>query len=245
MLKMLKAERRIKERISPSIFSWYFLVLNAILKDIKGFSKLIKTENYKKILDLGCGVKPYRSLFKDVEDFVGFDIEDDEGVDRVGVNWDLPFDDNEFDGLISTQVLEHTAKIPETIKEIKRVVKKNGLVFISVPFVFPIHGAPYDYYRFTKFGLMEVFKEFDIIEIKESSGYIATQFRMFNVFLNFIPLSKYFFFPIYFINNITGLFVDWLAKIFFGLFGEKGNAVYESNYLSLPENYSIILRNKK
>ena len=244
-MSLKSAKKRINERLKPRLWNWDFIGLHPILKDIKKFSKLIKKDNPKKMLDLGCGVKPYASLFKFTDKFIGFDIAEDEGVDFVGENWDLPFKDDEFDGLISTQVLEHTAKIPETVQEIKRVVKNDGLVFVSVPFVFPEHGIPYDFYRFTRYGLKEVFKDFEIIEIIPSCGYISTQFRLANNFLMYVPLSKYIFFPIFFLNNILALAADFTAKVFFTLFGKKGEWIYDNFYMGMPENYSIIVRNKK
>ena len=244
-MKLPNVKKRIKERLRPRVWNWDFIGLWPILRDVKKFSKMIKKTKPHKILDLGCGVKPYREVFKFVDEFIGFDIAEDDRVDYIGNNWDLPFEDDEFDGLISTQVLEHTAKITETVKEIKRVVKKNGLIFVSVPFVFPEHGIPYDFYRFTKYGLKEVFKDFEIIKIIPSCGYIATQFRMVNTFLMYVPLSRYVFFPIFLVNNILAIIFDFIFKVFFSIFGRKGKWIYDNIYRGFPENYSIILKNKK
>jgi SAM-dependent methyltransferase len=236
-------EKKINERVRPRIWQWDYLVLKPLLVELMGFSELVEKQVLRNIIDLGCGVKPYEELFPFVDKMVGFDIEKNDRVDFVGVNWDLPFNDNEFDALISTQVLEHTRKIPETIKEIKRVVKGGGLIFISVPFVFPEHGAPYDYYRFTKYGLIEIFSDFEIISLKESSGFISTILRSINVFFNFFPGSKYYLFPIYFINNIFGIIVDKFIY-YISKFGPKKVAdAYQNFYMGFPENYFIILRN--
>lgn len=239
-------QMRITERITPHIWQWDYLGLKPLLQNIKYFSKKTESEGMKNVLDLGCGSKPYESIFSFADKFVGFDVEENERVDFVGFNWDLPFNDNEFDCLISTQVIEHTAKIPETIQEIKRVVKSGGLVYISVPLAFPEHGIPYDFYRFTRFGLMELFKDFEIIRIKSHNGYLSTMFRLWNVFLNYFPGARYFLFPIFFVNNIFGIFFDKLFFIFFGkskipIFRE----FYKKLYMGFTESYSIILRNKK
>lgn len=235
-----------RERILPKIYQWDYLGLKPLLENIKNFSKETKEEGVQKILDLGCGSKPYEAIFPFAEKFVGFDVERNERVDFVGFNWDLPFQDNEFDALISTQVLEHTAKIPETVKEIRRVVKSGGLIYISVPLTFPEHGIPYDFYRFTRFGLMEIFKEFEVVKIEPHNGYISTMFRLWNVFLNYFPGARYFLFPIFFVNNVLGIFFDKFFLIFFGkskipVFRE----FYEKLYMGFTESYSVVLRNKK
>lgn len=236
-------ERETYEQLNPSLFGWGYLALKPILVEVKKFAELSNKENCKRILDLGCGQKPYAQLFSFADNFIGFDIEKGKCADVIGLNWDLPFKDNEFDALISTQVLEHTAKIPETTKEIRRVVKDNGLVFISVPFVFPEHGIPYDFYRFTSFGLREIFNEFDIIKIIPSTGYCGTLLRILNIFLNHLPGSKILF-PLYFTNNVTAIFLDKFAAIIINKLGKKSEKVRQI-YFGLPENYSMVLRNKK
>jgi len=101
-----------------------------------------------------------------------------------------------------------------------------------------------NYYR-KKYGLKEVFKDFEIIKIIPSCGYIATQFRMVNTFLMYVPLSRYVFFPIFLVNNILAIIFDFIFKGFFSIFGRKGKWIYDNIYRGFPENYSIILKNKK
>jgi SAM-dependent methyltransferase len=238
-------EGAIDERMHPSVWSWDFLALGPILDRLRKFSKMVSVEKSKSVLDLGCGTKPYESLFRSAERYVGFDIEKNDRVDVVGKNWDLPFRDDEFDALISTQVLEHTAKLTETAAEIRRVVKDGGLVFLSVPFAYPVHGAPYDYYRFTKYGILEIFKGFTVIEMVSMNGYLNTMLRLMNIFLNYIPFSKYWLFPVFFLNNVLAIFSDRFFWICFGFFGKRGREVYDNVYMGMPENYVVVLRNKK
>lgn len=245
-MKNKSVQERIFERVNPHIWQWDYLGLKPLLENIKNFSKKANSENVKNILDLGCGTKPYESFFPFAEKFIGFDVEKNERVDFVGFNWDLPFQNNEFDALISTQVLEHTAKISETVQEIRRVVKAGGLIYVSVPLTFPEHGIPYDFYRFTRFGLREIFKDFEVIKIEPHNGYLATLFRLWSTFLNYFPGAKYFLFPIFFVNNSFGIFFD---KFFLIFFGKSKIPVlrefYEKLYMGFTESYSIVLRNKK
>jgi SAM-dependent methyltransferase len=240
----------ISERMTPRIWQWAYLSLRALLGEVKIFSGMLEREKVGKILDLGCGVKPYQALFSKVSVYVGFDISRDSKADFFGFNWELPFGESEFDALISTQVLEHTSKIQETIGEIKRVVKDGGLIFISVPLTFPEHEIPHDYYRFTQYGLRELFKGFEVIKIVPLSGYLKTLIILWNNFLHYLPGSKYWLFPLFIINNLLALAIDNVALLVsFISFKISGRAVvqeiYAKYYASFTESYVIILRNKK
>lgn len=232
------------EWMSPHIWEWSYLTLKPLKTNVKAFAQMLRKENCRFILDLGCGNKPYRELFPFAENYIGFDIVPGPEVDTVGVNWDLPFEENEFDALLTTQVLEHTAKISDTVDEIRRVVKKDGLLFISAPLTYPEHEPPYDYYRFTRYGLLEIFKDFEVVSISSSGGFLNTLCKLANVFLNYFPYAKYWAFPIFFLNNIAGMLFDR----FFALLKISGlptfNKIYEI-YMRMPENFMLVLRNTK
>lgn len=127
-----------------------------------------------KLLDYGCGSKPYRSLFKNVTQYVGVDIDNNPGHDHksedIDVFYDgvcLPFADSEFDAVFSSQVLEHVPNIYSSLKEIHRVMKPGGKVLLTLPFVFPEHEIPNDYRRLTVYGVQQALKEcgFEIASI--------------------------------------------------------------------------------
>lgn len=65
----------------------------------------------------------------------------------------LPFCDAAFDGLICLEVLEHVADPARVMTEIARVLKPGGRAWISMPFLYPLHDAPFDFQRFTEYGL--------------------------------------------------------------------------------------------
>ena len=75
---------------------------------------------------------------------------------------DMGFQDNEFDGIVCWSVLEHVPYPQKAIEEMRRVLKPGGLIWIQLPFNFPYHEAPKDYWRVTPDGLrvwMEAFEE--------------------------------------------------------------------------------------
>ncbi len=130
-----------------------------IRQEIRRFS----TE--KKTLDIGCGNSPSADIFPNR---VGIDIAPGEGVDVIGDAHELPFDSGSFEQILCSEVLEHLAKPEQAVKEMARVLGDGGRLVLTVPFIYPIHEAPYDYQRFTLYGLRRLFEHFfDIEEIKE------------------------------------------------------------------------------
>ncbi|KAB2946580.1 MAG: methyltransferase [Candidatus Methanoperedens nitroreducens] len=149
------------------------------------------------LLDVGCGRKPYESLFN-VTSYIGLDIAGgghDDDAKSADVYYDgkvFPFIDSFFDYVISNQVLEHVLDQEQLMKEIYRVLKPDGLLLITAPFVWDEHEAPYDYWRYTSFGLNYFFskKGFGIIEQYKSGNYIETLVQMFSSYIYTIFLTK-------------------------------------------------------
>lgn len=112
-----------------------------------------------KVLDFGCGAKPYESLFPHASQYIGVDIKTsghDHKNSKVDIFYDgatLPFEDGGFDGVVSFEVLEHVFNPVEVLAEIHRVLRPGGVLLLSVPFAWPEHEQPYDYARYTSFGL--------------------------------------------------------------------------------------------
>jgi hypothetical protein len=74
---------------------------------------------------------------------------------------------NRYDYIVCTEVLEHTRQPFDAVNSIYSMLKQGGLVFVTTPFNFRIHGPLPDCWRFTEHGLRELFKNFEIIEIDE------------------------------------------------------------------------------
>ncbi len=133
--------------------------------------KLIsKYETTEKVLEIGSWGKP--GYIKYFPNRVGVDIRKGENVDVVASVYDLPFGEKEFDTVLCISVLEHLEDPLIAVEEMNRVLKVGGKIIVSVPFMFPIHEAPNDYWRFTKFGLKKLFSDGWEIEkiVAETSG---------------------------------------------------------------------------
>lgn len=131
------------------------------------------------LLDIGCGNKPYESLFKDlVAKYVGCDIMQSNlnKVDILSPANKIPCEDNGFDTIFSTQTIEHVEDPQGLICEAFRLLKPNGHFILAGPMNWPIHEEPYDFYRFTKYGFQYLLEAagFDVIEIIPNGGMWAT-----------------------------------------------------------------------
>lgn len=83
---------------------------------------------------------------------------------------DIPWADESFDGVVVQAVLEHVLDPSRCVEKIHRVLKKDGLVYAEVPFMQQIHGAPYDFMRFSHLGLRWLFRWFEEIDLGICTG---------------------------------------------------------------------------
>ena len=129
-------------------------------------------------MDFGCGNKPYEHLFI-CDKYIGVDVyESGHGNEnkKVDIFYDghvLPFDSERFDIILSTQVLEHVQYFDDVFAELVRVLKKNGIFIITVPLASEEHEKPYDFRRFTSFGIKSLFDRYnlELLELKRSTNY--------------------------------------------------------------------------
>lgn len=144
-----------------------------------------------KMIDIGCGAKPYKDLLSPyITEHIGLDYENTihnkSNIDIFGSAYKIPVDDASFDSAICTAVLEHLEEPEQALKECYRILKNNGIAIYTVPFIWHIHEEPRDFYRFSKYGLEYLFKKvgFEIIEIKALSGFWVTfgQLLVYNIY---------------------------------------------------------------
>ncbi|MGB9743310.1 MAG: class I SAM-dependent methyltransferase [Minisyncoccales bacterium] len=201
--------------VKPRLWDMYFLSVN---KKIEVLTNAIKfylgDKKDLKIIDIGCGAKPYFPLFeKFALEYIGIDVKKTEFVDVVASAEDIPFSDNYFDVALSTQVLEHVKDYQEAINEMFRILKPNGIVFLATHGVWEIHGSPYDYWRFTNYGLKETFKQFREVKIINNGGAILCFFQICNIYflkLINIPIIGLIIRGIILVNNLLGWYLDKL-----------------------------------
>ncbi len=124
--------------------------------------RLIKQHAHGRLLDIGCGVMPYRPFIEPlVDSYEGFDIEArTANVAYLGDIQDMravPAD--AFDTAICLEVLEHVPDPFRAATEIRRVLKPGGVLIASAPHLSRLHEEPHDYYRYTHYGLRHLFTQ--------------------------------------------------------------------------------------
>lgn len=142
-----------------------------------------------RLLDVGCGSKPYQALFT-VDAYVGLDI-DSEASRKRGIadhHYDgnvFPFADASFDSILCNQVLEHVFNPNGFLEEIVRVLKPGGKLLLTVPFVWDEHEQPYDYARYSSFGLRALLEKqgLKIVHHKKIGADASILFQLANAYL--------------------------------------------------------------
>jgi SAM-dependent methyltransferase len=109
----------------------------------------------ERTLDVGgFGDPAYGRLFPRR---LALDLHAGRGVGLVGSAYALPFSNQSFGNVLCLSVLEHLEEPKAALSEMRRVLRADGRILVSVPFLFPIHEAPRDYWRFTRYGLERLF----------------------------------------------------------------------------------------
>ena len=113
-----------------------------------------------RILDVGCGVKPYYPFFAGVaSEYLGVDVVENPAAELLGPVEALPIEDASFDIVLCTQVLEHCDDPAQAVRELRRVTRSVGRVLASTHGVQVYHPSPGDYWRWTHAGLRKLFEE--------------------------------------------------------------------------------------
>ena len=136
--------------------------------------KIVSENN--NILNIGSGgeIQDKISTLNVNNTLTSIDVDEKRSPDIVMDAMDLKFESNQFDYIFMMEVLEHIKEPHRAISEVFRVLKNDGILILSTPFIFPIHDQPYDFFRFTRFGLEYLFRDFQNIIINERNNYLES-----------------------------------------------------------------------
>lgn len=169
-----------KQLFQPTLFGIFtnpfFITRSKLFREIKKVAPCISG----RVLDVGCGQKPYQSLFRSTE-YIGLDVEvsgHDHTNELIDIYYDgeiFPLENQNFDSVVCNQVLEHVASPATTLSEIYRVLKPQGYVLLTVPFLAEEHEQPFDFYRYSSFGMAHLLKtnNFEIVKSVKLNRNIA------------------------------------------------------------------------
>jgi SAM-dependent methyltransferase len=190
MLQKLKS-RALQESFHPGLLGVfinpYFFIRRGLYKRIREDAKSLEG----MLLDFGCGRKPYKELFT-VDKYLGVDVEQSghsHELSEVDVYYDgktLPFSDEYFDSVFCSEVFEHVFEIDLILREIYRVMKNKGKILITVPFAWIDHEIPYDFGRYSTYGIKYLLEKhgFEVIKISKSTNFVETVFQLWIVYLH-------------------------------------------------------------
>lgn len=206
----------------------------AIKNEVQNF--VSKIEN-KKILDFGCGDSRYKKLISNSNNYIGIDVVESGHPNynkKHDLIWDkkkLPFENDFFDLILMTEVLEHLENVELTLKELHRVLKNNGAMLITVPFLWKEHEKPYDFQRYTSYGLKNLLirNGFEITSQRKLVEKKLAILELINSEFNSIQISnlkgnKYFYF-----NKFYYFFLKNFFKLIFKFFISK--SIFKDYYI--------------
>ena len=175
-----------------------------------------------RLMDIGCGNKPYKRLFSETSEHLGCDIvQSSEGeADIVCDVLNIPCSDESFDSVLSTQVIEHVSEPQSLCNEAFRILKPKGYFVVSGPMYWYLHEEPYDYYRFTKYGFRHMLEKagFEVVEEIPNGGKWA---MLGLTSIHTIQSTRF--------NRI--FVIKWINRIFSHLDKKKFDGISTSNYV--------------
>jgi SAM-dependent methyltransferase len=142
-----------------TIFAPDYLHLKAIYRFVSEF--LTSLSSGQSILDIGCGDQRFKKFVPKTASYICLDYEPTKrkhykripDPDIIGDVRALPIESNSFDRVLCTEVLEHVSEPISSITEMVRILKPNGKLILTVPFLFPEHDTPHDFHRYTLYGI--------------------------------------------------------------------------------------------
>ena len=213
-----------------SIFAPEYFHVRAICHFVRNSLESIPKRQY--ILDLGCGDQRYKKYVSEGKSYIGMDHAQGGGKcycsggvpDITGDIRAIPLKSNSIDYILCTEVLEHVDDTTRAMREVSRVLRDPGLLIITVPFIFPEHNSPNDFYRFTMGGIRFVCEQAGLrIDKRVKLGGLGTVFVDLSVRIlaNFTtpttsikrflyPLGLFAFPVLYLLFNIVGYFLNFI-----------------------------------
>jgi SAM-dependent methyltransferase len=216
--------RNVTTDFYPSLNNPYYFVRKGIYFGIKKYASFLTGH----IMDFGCGSKPYQSFFQYTK-YTGVDFEnpghphDNEQIDIFYDGKTIPLESDSIDSVLCSEVFEHIFNLTDILKEVNRVMKKDGAILITCPFVWKEHEEPHDYARYTLFALEDILIKsgFKKVVTDKSGNFIEVIFQMIVLFFydkyygkanRFWLTRKAFTFLFIFCPNLTGAFFGKLYK---------------------------------
>lgn len=163
----------------------FYLARKGLVDHLTNLSRFVRG----RTLDIGCGTKPYEKCFN-ASQYVGLEINSasKQSLFHTDVRYDgyaIPFRDNVFDSVLAFQVLEHVFEPDIFFGEIRRVLKPDGILLLTVPFIWEEHEKPNDFARYSSFGLDYLLNKqrFHVLQTEKTMAGFRTALQVINICL--------------------------------------------------------------
>jgi SAM-dependent methyltransferase len=177
-----QVQRESRGRLHPSLRNPNWLVLRRRRQIFEAGLGRLPAQGLS-VLDIGGRLQPYRSLLGTrARSYIAIDVQLTPLVNVSAAAEALPFMNEQFDFVICTQVFEYLPDPAKAVAEIKRVLRKNGVLFLSAPSVF-LRNNEKECWRFLPEGLRHLLREFQTVEVVPEGNSLTGFFRTCNVFL--------------------------------------------------------------
>jgi SAM-dependent methyltransferase len=148
-----------------------------------------------RILDYGCGEKPYLPLLESITSaYIGADLRENPHADvLVADTGEVDLPEGSFDGVLSTQVLEHVPSPDQYLLECVRLLRCGGVLILSTHGYWRYHPHPTDFWRWTSEGLQKIVSAsgLEILELNGLLSVPATGLQLFQDALLAGPIARF------------------------------------------------------
>lgn len=178
-----------KEQFAPGFLGIFLNPFYFARKELWRAMSDFSPELSGRLLDIGCGSMPYKQLFP-VNQYIGLEIDSPSARDKGIADFfydgqKFPFESETFNSVLCNQVLEHVFNPEEFLSEIARILKPGGRLLLTVPFVWDEHEQPFDYARYSSFGIIYLIRNSGLIVIEHQKlgADISTIFQLLNGYI--------------------------------------------------------------
>lgn len=185
MIKKIYQNEMFNPKFLGLFFNPFYFTRRGLISAVKKNAHLIKGD----IVDIGCGSKPYKSFFEHTS-YVGIEYDTPENRQYKTAEYfydgnTFPIESKQFTSAVATEVFEHVFNPDEFLSEVNRVLKKEGTFLMTVPFMWDEHEQPYDYARYTSFGLKSILNKhgFEVISQVKTMNNAVAILQLWNEFI--------------------------------------------------------------